>query len=106
MMAMRKILPALVALSLLGGCATHRLVEPHPNPYGEPHRVNSVAFGWGAVQKRTVTQCDNSLLDEVRVKQNFGQSLISVLTLGIVMPTSVEYVCAKTPVAAGPSTDN
>jgi Bor protein len=105
-MAMRKFLPALFALSLLGGCATHRLVAAHPNPYGEPHRVSSVAFGWGALQKRTVATCDNSLLDEVRVKQNFGQSLLTVLTLGIVMPTTIEYICAKTPVTPAPSTDN
>jgi hypothetical protein len=103
---MRTILPAILALSLLGGCATHRLVVAHPNPYNEPHRVNSTAFGWGAVQRRTVAECDNSLLDEVRVKQNFGQSLITVLTLGIVMPTTIEYICAKTPVNPGPSTDN
>lgn len=103
---MRTLLPAILALSLLGGCATHRLVAAHPNPYGEPHRVSSLAFGWGAVQKRTVATCDNSLLDEVRVKQNFGQSLITVLSLGLVMPTSIEYVCAKTPVTVGPSTDD
>ena len=103
---MRKILPALFALSLLAGCATHRLVVQHPNPYGEPHRINSVAIGWGAAQKRTVATCDNSVLDEVRVKQNFGQSLVTVLTLGIVMPTTVEYICAKTPVTPGASTDN
>lgn len=103
---MRKMLPALLALSLLSGCATHRLVTPHPNPYGEPKRVASVAFGWGAVQKRTVVTCDNSLIDEVRVKQNFGQSLVTVVTLGLVMPTTVEYICAKTPVTPGPDTDS
>lgn len=102
---MRKILPALLAVSLLGGCATHRLVAPHPNPYGEPQRVSSVAFGWGAVQKRTVVTCDNSLIDEVRVKQNLGQSLVTVVTLGLVMPTTIEYVCAKTPAQPGSDTD-
>ncbi|MES2444673.1 MAG: hypothetical protein V4574_17750 [Pseudomonadota bacterium] len=103
---MRRILSAVFAVSLLTGCATHRLVAAHPNPYGEPHRVSSVAFGWGALQKRTVTECDNSLLDEVRVKQNFGQSLVTVVTLGIVMPTTVEYICAKTPVSVGVDTDS
>ncbi len=34
---MRRILPAGLALAmLLGGCATHRIVVEHPNPYGEP----------------------------------------------------------------------
>jgi hypothetical protein len=103
---MRTLLPAILALSLLGGCATHRLVVLHPNPYGPPHTVSSTDYGWGAAQRRTVAkECDNSLIDEVRVKQTFGQSLITVLTLGIVMPTKIEYVCAKTPVTPG-STDN
>lgn len=102
---MSKTLAAAAALILLSGCATHRLAVQHPNPYGEPKRVNSTAFGWGALQKRTIAECDNSLIDEVRVKQNLGQSLLAVLTLGAVMSTSVEYVCAKTPAGAGPDTD-
>jgi hypothetical protein len=103
---MAKALPGVFALLLLAGCATHRLAVKHPNPYGEPRRVSSTAFGWGAVQKRTVAECDNSLIDEVRVKQNFGQSLLTVLTLGIVMPTTVEYLCAKTPAGEGGDTDH
>lgn len=103
---MRRVLAVVVAGAMVTGCATHRLVVQHPNPYGEPHSVDSTAFGWGAVQRRTVAECDNSLLDEVRVKQNLGQSLVTVLTLGLVMPTTIEYLCAKTPVADGPSTDS
>jgi len=104
---MPKALPVMLATSLLlTGCATHRLVVKHPNPYGEPRTASSTAFGWGAVQKRTVAECDNSLIDEVRVKQNFGQSLLTVLTLGIVMPTTVEYLCAKTPTGEGGDTDH
>ncbi len=41
----------------------------------------------------------------MRVKQNLGQSLIAVLTLGIVMRTQVEYLCAKTPAGDGGDTD-
>jgi hypothetical protein len=49
--------------------------------------------------------CDTNIIDEVRVHQNFGQALATVLTLGIYMPTSIEYVCGNVPNAEG-STDN
>ena len=89
---------------LLSGCATHRLIVEHPNPTGEPVTVNSSAFGWGAVQRRTAANCDTDIIDEVRVHQNFGQALATVLTLGAWMPTTIEYRCGK-PRATTGSTD-
>ena len=89
---------------LLSGCATHRLTVQHPNPTGESVTVNSSAFGWGAVQRRTAANCDTDILDEVRVRQNFGQALATVLTLGAWMPTTIEYRCGKVPASTG-STD-
>ncbi len=105
-----------VALALLSGCAEHRLVVPRPNPTGEPQTVNSAALAFGLGQKRTVAGCrtkvegeivdrpdcnvvgcTTNLIDEVRVKQNLGQSLVSLLTLGFYMPTTIEYVCANVP---------
>lgn len=104
------------ALALLSGCAEHRLVVPRPNPTGEPQLVHSAALGFGLGQKRTVAGCrtkvngeivdrpdcniagcNTNLIDEVRVKQNLGQSLVSLITLGFYMPTTIEYVCANVP---------
>ncbi|WP_310496248.1 hypothetical protein [Sandarakinorhabdus sp.] len=85
------------ALAMLSGCATHRLVVARPNPSGEPVTVSSNAFGLGAVQRRTVADCPSNLLDEVRIKQNLGQALASVLTLGLWQPARLEYRCAKVP---------
>ena len=90
---------------LLGGCAQHRLIVPQPNPTGTPITVNSDAFAFGTVQRRTVVKCDTNIIDEVRVHQNIGQALVTVLTLGIYMPTTIEYVCGNIPNAEG-STDN
>jgi Bor protein len=89
--------PVLISLSLLllAGCAEHRLIVPKPNPGMAPVQVNSAAIGWGASQTRNVADCKSNVIDEVRVKQNVGQSLLSVLTLGFYMPTTIEYVCAK-----------
>ena len=91
------------ALSLLTcGCVTHRLTVAEPNPTDDrPPAVSSSGLGWGAVQRRTVAQCDTNLIDEVRVRQNFGQALATVLTLGAWMPVRIEYRCAKVPSAEG-----
>ena len=102
---------ATIALALLmtapvaGGCAEHRLTVPQPDPTGAPITVNSDAYAFGTVQRRTVAKCDTNIIDEVRVHQNIGQALVTVLTLGIYMPTTIEYVCGNVPNAEG-STDN
>jgi Bor protein len=94
-----------LSVPLLGGCGQHRLIVPQPNPTGAPIIVNSDSFAFGTVQRRTVVKCDTNIIDEVRVHQNIGQALITVLTLGIYMPTTIEYVCGNIPNAEG-STDN
>jgi Bor protein len=91
----------LCCVSLLAGCAEHRLVVPIPNPGPQSGTVDSAAIGWGASQKRSTADCPTNLIDEVRVKQNVGQALVSVLTLGFYMPTTIEYICAKVPTQIG-----
>jgi uncharacterized protein YaaN involved in tellurite resistance len=70
-----------------------------------PVLVQSSAIGWGASQTRNVADCQSNVIDEVRVKQNVGQSLLSVLTLGFYMPTTIEYICAKVPNTIGGTDD-
>lgn len=94
-----------LAFAVLTGCAQHRLIVPQPNPTGAPITVNSDAFAFGTVQRRTVVKCDTNIIDEVRVHQNLGQALVTVLTLGIYMPSTIEYMCGNIPNAEG-STDN
>ena len=98
-----KLLPVMLlgTALLLGGCAEHRLVVKQPNPGPPPTTVDSAAIGWGASQKRNVADCDSNIIDEVRVKQNLGQALLSVITLGFYMPTTIEYVCGNVPSEPG-----
>jgi hypothetical protein len=96
---------AIAVVFILSGCAQHRLIVAQPNPTGAPIAVHSNAFAFGAVQRRTVANCDTNIIDEVRVHQNLGQALATVLTLGIYMPTTIEYVCGNVPNAEG-STEN
>ncbi len=98
-----RIYPVFLVLTLLSGCAQHRLVVKKPNPTGQPVTVFSTAYAFGTVQPITAAECTTNLLSEVRVHQNLGRSLASVLTFGIVNPIKIEYVCAKAPNA--PVTD-
>ncbi len=94
----------LISAVLLSSCAEHRLVVQRPNPDGEQAVVQSDAFLLPKGQPRNIAECQTNLIDEVCVKTNFGQSLITVLTLGFYQPTTIEYFCAKVPSDEG-STD-
>jgi hypothetical protein len=93
----------ILALLMLDGCAYHRLVVKNPDPADQYyHVVRSTALGWGAVeQQRVAAKCETSLLSEVRVRTSLANALISVLTLGFVQPSQVEYRCSKRPVEEG-----
>jgi hypothetical protein len=92
-----RIYPAFLLLALLSGCAQHRIIVERPSPTGQPVTVTSTAYAFGTVQPVTAAECNTNLLSEVRVHQNLGQSLVSVLTFGIVNPLKIEYICAKSP---------
>lgn len=92
---MKQILGIAAAACLVGGCAQHRVVVPHPDFAGQPVTADSNAIGWVAKQRRTVADCPTNSLHEVRVHQSFLQGLATVLTLGLWMPTKLEYRCGK-----------
>ena len=98
----RQLLCVVLAGLLSSGCVTHQLIVANPNPTDDrPAAIDSNGFGFGAVQRRNVADCDTNLIDEVRVRQTFAQALATVLTLGIWMPTQIEYRCAKVPSTTG-----
>ena len=99
-----KISILLCFLLSLGACASHRITVAEPNPTGKEQSETSKSIAFGNVQPRTVVKCSTNLIDEVTIKLNFGQTLASIITLGIYQPITVRYRCANIPSAAG-STD-
>ena len=98
-MAGRGIASLLGLVAALQGCAHHPLKVRVPNPYGDYHTVNSNAFFWGAVDKTSYAdKCETNLIDEVQTVTSVPQALATILTLGIWMPSTVKYKCAKRPV--------
>ena len=89
-----------VIIVLLYSCSTTHVVTKYDcntvanNP---AYSKTTWSFAWGLVQPKDVDpKCDASFnhLNGVTVKNNFGYALITVATLGIVMPQKVAWCCA------------
>lgn len=96
----RRFLFALSFTIIFSSCYTSR-VATHAQAGSEVSGATVNHFFWGLVQspKRVTTPICDSLgsngLAEVTVKNNFGYSLITVVTLGIWSPTRIEWKCGK-----------
>lgn len=93
-----------VALSL-SACAHYTVQTPEPNPAGQTHSVTMTAYFWGAIdQEHYAHLCDvSNSLDMVRVQDNLGYDILSVITLGIVKPMKIEYRCSAGASVEGPT---
>lgn len=78
---------------LLGGCAEHRLVVKRPNPTGSEITVKSTTTIFGNKRDKIPAECSTNAIDEVRVRQNFGQTLLSAITLGFFNSVDIAYKC-------------
>lgn len=97
-----------INLTCLESCSTTRIMAETDCDTFANNPVNQKttwSFLWGLVQPADINpQCDTRFnhLNKVTVKTNLGYSLISIATLGIVIPQHVEWCCAP----YTPSTDN
>ena len=88
----------LALLLATAGCASNKIHGPDKwaDANAVPERRTVWTFAWGlAHQNIDAGKCQGPGLGEVTVKSNLGYSLISVLTLGIAMPVTIEWRCAK-----------
>ena len=81
-------------------CTTTRVVSKYDCDTFANNPINKKttwSFAWGLVQPKDIDpKCDSRFnhMNGVTVKNNLGFALISVATLGIVMPQRVEWCCA------------
>jgi Bor protein len=87
-------------ISSMESCSTTRIVSKYDcdtfanNPL---NKKKTWSFLWGLVQAKDINpNCDSrsNHMNQVTVKNNLGFALISVATLGIVMPQRMEWCCA------------
>ena len=83
-----RIAPALLLLGLGTGCYHQYLAVAHPDPEPVAHQKNVTSYLWGAGPYQGQRGgCDRTnAMDQVELKANVGQALLSVITLGIVVP--------------------
>ncbi|MEP6626856.1 MAG: hypothetical protein ABJA32_02690 [Ginsengibacter sp.] len=94
--------------SLLQSCTTTRVVTKYDCDTFANNPINKKTtwtFAWGLVQPKDINpKCDTRFnhMNQVTVKNNLGFALISVVSLGIVMPQRIEWCCAP----YSPATDS
>lgn len=95
------VLVLLVGLAFAQGCASYQLRMPDSDPAQETYEGGAMnAFFWGTSydpQVMTANCHESKGINDVVVKQNYLQALASVITLGIWMPTQVEFRCQAPP---------
>ena len=85
--------------SLQTGCYHYHVTAPKPDPATEYESRTVHSFLWGLIQSDNVedSDCLSYALDEVHITNNFGYSVVTVVTLGIWAPLDVQWRCAKEP---------
>jgi hypothetical protein len=90
------ILLALATLACAQGCATYQVRTPDSDPVKDIYESETMhAFFWGLVKKPQVksAKCEGEGINDVVIKRNYLQDLVSVVTIGIWMPTQIEHRC-------------
>jgi hypothetical protein len=90
--------PWAILLALVGqSCMTTRVVTKDDcdtfanNPV---NRKTTWTFAWGLVQPADIDpKCQQGTLNKVEVRTNLGYLLLSVVTVGIVVPQQVRWCC-------------
>ena len=81
-------------------CYHYRVINTKNDPATEYRDTVMRSYFWGLANKPQnfhVPNCTDSCaaLDEVVYSKNFGQSLVTVITLGIISSVKVEWKCHK-----------
>jgi hypothetical protein len=85
-------------------CARYTVIDDNSLPITDDHgndgeavSANLQVYFWGLFSspELNTNKCSNGGFNQVKVKSNAFQTLVSIITIGIVRPMTVEYKCAK-----------
>lgn len=78
----------------LSSCMQMRIVAFNDSNNPVPEKVTRTTYFWGLKQREGIKTPEGcSSICTVTTKTNMGQILLSTITLGIVVPQTVEYSC-------------
>lgn len=88
-----------VLILSIQGCYHYRVINTNNDPSTEYRDTVMWSYAWGLVNKPQnfhVPNCpETTAIDEVVFSKNFGQSFLTIITLGIVSPVGVKWRCHK-----------
>lgn len=91
---------AILAPLVIASCYSYRTHAPgYPGVTEGGATVGS--YLWGIFNNEPKVECNNQALAEVTVVDNFGYTLLTVVTLGIVNLKQVEWKCARAATTTG-----
>jgi len=93
-------LVVIICLSVnLQSCYQYRILTTAPDPSTEYQKKVLWSYAWGLYNNPkdfTVKNCiDSTGIDEMVVTRNVGSVLLTVVTIGIVSPVTVQWKCHK-----------
>ncbi len=85
---------------MMQSCYHYRVINTKNDPGTEYRDTVMRSYLWGLVNKPQnfhVKNCTDSCaaIDEVVFSKNFGQSFVTIITLGIVSSVKIEWKCHK-----------
>ena len=94
-----KLLLLLILMCATSSCFHYRVLNTNNDPSTEYEKKVLRSYCWGLINKPKdfhVPNCTNSTaIDEVNFSQKFGQTMITLITLGIVNSIEVKWKCHK-----------
>lgn len=95
MIKVRLLIPVVLLVIATHGCYHYRVIATE-SAATEYEKRTVYSLFWGLAQENIpASDCLSGGINEVRVSTNFGYALVSVATLGIVVPLDMEWRCAK-----------
>lgn len=89
------IVAVLVASLVLTSCYHYRTHAPGYPGVTEGGGKTTGSYLWGIFNEEPQVDCNDQALAEVTVVDNFGYTLLTVVTLGIVNLKQIEWKCAR-----------
>jgi hypothetical protein len=88
---------AVVAMLILSGACAHFRVAPDSLSSATPEEQRRVkAIAWGAMEPLVApTNCNGNGMASVMMTMSAGDTFVTVITLGLVRPATIEWTCAK-----------
>lgn len=91
---------SVLLIVVMQSCYHYRVINTKNDPGTEYRDTVMRSYLWGLVNKPQnfhVKNCTDSCaaIDEVVFSKNFGQSFVTVITLGIVSSVKIEWKCHK-----------